>query len=125
MKGEFVGELEFFDDKIRISEMIFTFEEIKTIEIVAKDFEGDVNVSEKGFNPMKSRGVNNSLKLNLSNGNNITVNFLQKTEDALIKNKELLLSYYKKDKISFLELMKLLKIENYSDIQAFKLKHHH
>jgi len=74
---------------------------------------------------MQSRGVDNALTIDLNSGASIKVYFLQRNEDELLRNRELLISYFEKGKIPFMKLMKLLKIESYSDIQAFKAKHNH
>jgi len=127
LNGQFIGELELSADKIRITENIFPLGEINSIDFDVKDFEGDVNLLERGFNPMQSRGVDNALTIDLNSGASIKVYFLQRNEDELLRNRELLIfiSYFEKGKIPFMKLMKLLKIESYSDIQAFKAKHNH
>ena len=60
------------------------------------------------------------VEITLKNGNKIKENFLQTESDRLMNFKELLILYHQNGIISWLHLLDLLEITDYSEIQEFK-----
>jgi hypothetical protein len=118
--GEFKGEIEFGMDSILINQKEYLITEIENISISATDIKGNFIGYSAHFSRKLSNGLKNKITLKLKNGKEIKCNFLQ-TERKRIKNfKNILTSYYLKEKMSWLHLLDSLEIEDYNEIQIFK-----
>ena len=120
--GDFNGKIELEKDSITIKESKYELNEINKITIHSNDHKGQYTPSPFAFTRHLSNGLNNSLKLKLSNGNEVNCYFLQ-TKGHRIKNfRDILINYHLKGKMSWFQLLNVLEIEDYDEIQSFKKK---
>ena len=84
------------------------------------DVKGDFTNNLLEFTPHLSNGLNNSFILTLKSGKQIEYNFLQTKSEQLKFYKDVLTNYHKNGIISWLELLNILNIEDYNEIQKFK-----
>ena len=122
INGEFTGPLELFSDKIIIGERTILLPEINNIRAEINDFdEKKLFILYMTPYPKISNGYNNILEIDLIGKEKIIIHFQQKYENEFSRiNKDLLIEYYKKSKISFLNLIDILEINDYEEIQKFK-----
>lgn len=118
--GEFKGEIELENDSILINKTKYELNQIDKIAIHSNDYEGQFVNGAFEFSRHLSNGLNNELKLKLSNGSEINCHFLQ-TKGQRIKNfREVLINYHLKGKMSWLHLLNVLELEDYDQIQILK-----
>jgi len=118
--GEFNGKIELEDDSIIINKSKYELNEINKIMIHSHDYEGQFVNGTFEFARHISNGLNNEMKLKLSNGNEINCHFLQ-TKGQRIKNfRDVLINYHLKGKMSWLHLLNILEMEDFDEIQIFK-----
>jgi hypothetical protein len=120
INGVLDGILELKMDSINIKENNYLLEEINKIEIKYNDTLGDYISYQISFNPLFSNGTDNYIKLTLKTGDKITCYFQQTKNEKINFNKNQLINYYKKNKISWLALLDVLEITDYNKIQEFK-----
>ena len=121
LNGKLNGFITFEQKFIQADIEIFEIEKIKKIEISNKDYYKKLTSSNGGnFNSMFSNGVDNTLKLYLISGKEIKYNFQQKNDNELIIEKEKLINYTLNGKLPFLNLIEILGICKYEEIQEFK-----
>ena len=121
LNGNLDHELVLSKYGIKIGDGLYTIEDIKSISIRSNDYSGRRLYRCKGdFNPSKSNGTNNTITLKLVNGGHSVTRFQQRVENELILAKDVLVEYYRKERLSFLALTKLLNLSNYNAIQKFK-----
>ena len=119
--GEYCGRISFYENRINIENNDFHLEEIQKLEFFSTyDVKGDFTNYLLEFTPHLSNGLNNSFILTLKNGKQIEYNFLQTKSEQIKYYKEVLTNYHKKGIISWLELLNILKIEDYNEIQKLK-----
>jgi len=121
VKGKFIGEIVFEKDKIILGEINYNLNEISKISFEKSyDIKGIATNHMIDFAPKKSNGLDNVVKIFLSNGEKLEFNFLQ-TKNRRLKNyKDTLIDYYKLGLIEWLQLLNILGINNYKKIQDFK-----
>ena len=120
LKGELISDLEFLDDKIIIGDKQYLLKDIQKIEINAFDFKGLIKYSKGDFDGNLSNGVDNSLKIYLTNQNKIEINFQQIVKDEIRNEEESLICYCNQNKLHYLNLLAILGINDYYEIQKFK-----
>ena len=120
--GKITGSLELFQNKILINKQIIVLSEIDNIELHILDYNGKRNwILIDTWFPSLSNGFGNILSIKLINKENLKTNFEQNYKDEFIrKNKEILIDYYKLRKISLTNLLDVLGIDDYDEIQKFK-----
>jgi hypothetical protein len=119
--GEFYGRISFYKNHINIENKDYNIEEIQKLEFFSTyDIKGDFTNYLLEFTPHLSNGLNNSFVLTLKNGKQIEYNFLQTKSEQIKYYKEVLTNYHKNGIISWLELLNILNIEDYNEIQKFK-----
>ena len=67
-----------------------------------------------------SNGVDNTIKIYLTDKSKIEHNFQQKAENEIRNERSLLINYCKKGKLHYLSLLEILGITEYEEIQRFK-----
>jgi len=124
LKGELISELVFQKDKILIDDTGYHLDNIKKISIENTfDYKGRYTYSKGNFDGSLSNGVENELLIYLNNDEKIQVNFQQVNEDDILNEREILIHYSNRGKLHYLNLLKILQIQNYDEIQNFKTKY--
>jgi hypothetical protein len=119
--GEYRGRISLYENRITIENNEYSLEEIQKLEFFSTfDIKGDFTNNLLQFTPHLSNGLDNSFILTLKSGKKIEYNFLQTKSEQLKYYKDVLTNYYKNGIISWLELLNILNIENYNEIQKFK-----
>ena len=119
--GEYSGKLTFWEDRVKIGNKEYNLEQTKKIEFNnAYDIKGMFVNSMLEFSPHLSNGLDNQFLLILKNGEKIECNFLQTESEKIEFFIEIFSYYYKKGIISWLQLLEILNIEDYNEIQKFK-----
>lgn len=112
MEGILEGKIIFSKNEIAIVENSYPIEHIERITIHNNDYIGK---SEKDFGDFdsgsKSHGVNNQLILDLGNKHFVEVDFRQSSLNEFEKMKNILIHYHKNDKLTFDDLVYILKLE--------------
>lgn len=122
LKGELISDLEFQKHKIIIGDKEYLLDEIQKIEINAFDFKGAIKTYKGNFDGNLSNGVDNLLKLYLTNQNKIELNFQQIIKNEIRNEEEILINYCNLNKLDYLNLLEILNINDYDDIQRFKIE---
>ena len=121
LEGYFDGKITFTKDAISIAENTYQIQDIKNITIHNNDYVGkktkDFGEFEKSSG---SNGVDNQVILDLGNRNFVEAAFKQSKLNEFDKMKKILIAYHKQDKISFEDLVYILKLEY--DIDKNELK---
>lgn len=121
VKGTFQGVLEFQIDKIIINEKVYLIDELQFIVFDVTDYIGKVNIGTIPVDPRMSNGTGNWVELIKDNGNKIKTFFQLEYENQFVsENKENLISYCKKDKISFGRLIDILGNSQKATIEKLK-----
>ena len=121
INGNKSGKLKFFKDKIIIKDREFLLKSIKKIDFHVFEYEGEFNtIQMDSVEPKYKNGSNNFMELNLNNGENLKIYFIQTYQDEFLKISDELIEYHKNGLFSFLKLIQFLKIEDYDKIQEFK-----
>ncbi len=112
LEGYFDGKIIFTKNEITIVEETYPLEKIERITIHNNDYVGK---AEKDFGEFesdkKSHGVNNQIILDLGNKHFVEVDFKQHTKNEFDKLKHILIAYHKQDKLTFDDLVYILKLE--------------
>ncbi len=118
---EYVGHLTLFEDKVNINENSFELLLVSKITFDhTQDIKGKFNFYGSIFSPCLSNGIDNMVTLKLTDGTKKEYNFFQTSTYQLKHFKELLIAYHKKGKISWFNLLDILEITEYEEIQNFK-----
>lgn len=121
LNGYFEGKVTFTPHEIIIGEDSYALNTIQKITIHNQDYVGK---KEKEFGEFEKQqgsfGVNNQLILDLGQKQFIETDFKQNRENEMEKIKSILIAYHLQDKLSFDDLVNLLKIEY--DIDKNELK---
>lgn len=121
MNGEIDGKITFEKKQISIGENIYNLNDIHSITIHNDDYVGKTELEHGEFEKKEaSFGVDNQLILDLGNRNFIEANFKQYHEHEFSKMKSILIHYYIQKKLSFDDLISILKIKY--DIDKNELK---
>jgi len=121
LRGRLNGFITFEKEKIIFDQQIFRLEEFKKIEITNNDYYGRIKSSSKGnFNSTRSNGVDNKIEITFCNGEKKIFYFELYNSNDLEKVKEELINYYLNGKLHFLNLIDVLGITKYEEIQDFK-----
>ena len=125
IRGTFLGYLCFFKDKISINNLIIELNEIQKIKIEATDYIGKNNdyLSKYDYNGSLSNGLDNKVILYLKNGQNQYIRFEQRKKNDILLLKDILVEYYKQNKLSDIKLIEALNLTDYDEIQEFR-KHY-
>lgn len=120
LRGIIGGSICFNQDEITVNDHKYLLSELRKINIYMNDYEGRLDSNYKTFNGRISRGVSNSVILYLNNGIQKTFYFQQsgKHDNKLIH--EELIHYYLMGKLHWLNLIDVLGISDYDEIQRFK-----
>ena len=122
LNGKITGVFELFPDKIILNNQIIFITDVTNLNINLTDYKGKrfIGLANTWF-PSLSNGFGNSVSIHLKTTEKIEAHFEQKYEgEFVIKTKDILIDYYKNGKLSFLNLLDILEIEDYDEIQAFK-----
>ena len=125
LNGHFDGNLVLKKDGITINEIKYSLKDIRSLEFNANDFKGKYVSSTKSINPRCSQGVNNQFKITLNNGSQIVVMFLLEFENQLKESEDEIMYFLKEEKIHSQNVMRVLGINSFSEMQAIKIKHYH
>ena len=121
LQGEIVGIIEFKKDNIQVGNTKYHLNQISKLDFKVDDYYDQYISSGRGdLNPKLSTGTDNFCKIEFKDGSKKVIYFQIKFENDFNKLKELLVEYYSQEKISWLKLLELLKIDRYEDIQEFK-----
>ncbi len=121
LRGEITGTLELLPSCIVIDQRSIALNEIGHLSIKVEDFEGKGHDLTKTQNSLISNGLNNILFIHLTSKEIIQTNFEQQYEGQFAKiNKEILIEYCKAGVLSLINLLEILEIEDYDEIQDFK-----
>ena len=122
LKGDLISDLEFQKHKVIVGDKEYLLDEIQKIEINAFDFKGAIKTYKGNFDGNLSNGVDNLLKLYLTNQNKIELNFQQIIKNEIRNEKEILINYCNLNKLHYLNLLEILDINDYDEIQRFKIE---
>ena len=121
LKGTIDGKVTFKKNDITIGNEKYDIQSIQLITIHNNDYVGK---KEKEFGEFEkdkgSFGVNNQVILDLGNKKFVEADFKQQSENEFGKMKSILIAYHKMNKISFDDLVSILKLEY--DIDKNELK---
>ena len=120
--GKFNGKLTFSFNSISIKNSEYSLSEITKVHIVACDYTDRLN-SLYGFDGHRSNGIDNSIEITLNNLEIIHSNFQLNYENQLWKIENILIHYCKNNKLSYYNLLNILNLTDYNQIQKFKKKH--
>ncbi|MEJ8802697.1 hypothetical protein [Pontibacter sp. H249] len=123
LKGKLEGYIIFKKDSIIIDKQTFPIEGIKKIEFDGVDWLGleDWNRGFRGyFEDPFSQGVNNTLILYLWNGQIIKTRFQKLNHCEFQDIEEVILEYYLKDKLSYLQTVKILCLSDNDEWDRLK-----
>ena len=123
LKGYLDGTLQLKVNEVVVNGESYLLKDIRSLEFYADDFQDRFEMLTGSANPRCSRGIDNWCIINLISGEKIKVNFLQEFEDQLKQNEELVVHYFKADKIPIMNILSILRLNSYSEIRAFKEKH--
>lgn len=106
----------------KFHQRIIELSEVEKLTINAQDYNGLRHFSLMyTVYPSISNGFNNTLCVKLFSKEIIQLNFEQKYERQLGKiNKDVLIQYHKAGVLSLMNLLEILEIEDYNEIQEFK-----
>ena len=123
LKGQLISDLEFKKNKILIDDKEYLLDDIQKIEIKAFDFIGAI-ANHKGidFDGNLSNGVNNFLKVYMKNQNKIELNFQQIKKNEIRNDEDIFINYCNNNKLHYLNLLEILGIDDYDEIQRFKME---
>jgi|SRR5690606_12027504 len=122
LNGIITGAFELFPDKIILNNQIIFITDVANLNINLTDYNGKRfdGLTNTWF-PSLSNGFGNIVSIYLKTTEKIETHFEQKYEgEFVMKNKDILTSYHKNGKLSFHNLLDILEIEDYDEIQAFK-----
>lgn len=112
LEGHFDGKIIFTKDSISIGEDNYSIQDIQSITIHNNDYVGKKLYEQHEFETKgKSQGVDNQLILDLGNRKFIDAEFKQYTLGEFEKMKRILISYHKANKLSFDDLVYIMKLE--------------
>ena len=112
LDGYIDGKITFTKNEITIGEETYPLSTIQSIAIHNNDYVGKTELEHGEFEKKDgSFGVNNQVILDLGSRNFIEVDFKQKKENEFEKMKKILIHYHKQNKLSFDDLVSILKIE--------------
>lgn len=121
LEGYFDGKITFTKDSISIGNDSYSIQDIESITIHNNDYVGKKLYEQHEFETKgKSQGVDNQLILDLGNRKFIEAEFKQYTLGEFEKMKKILISYHKADKLTFDDLVYIMKLEY--DIDKNELK---
>ena len=122
LKGNIKGTIELQNEKIIVNDNEYLIDEIKKIEVYGGDYKGKwISKNKTDFGNALSNGVENAIKIVMENNKEtIIINFLQTEKREIKKAEKQLINYHKKGKIHWLQLIEILDINNYDEIQKFK-----
>lgn len=123
LKGSLEGFIVFKNDFIEIEKENLSINQIKNIELSNEDYYGKRLIRTRGdFNSTFSNGVNNQIKITFLSNEQKTYHFqLLNSNDFQNVRKELI-EYYKKGKITFDNLCKVLGEESKKEKDEFKIE---
>ena len=119
-KGKFKGKLELEENSIRVNKVIYELEEISDILVNAFDYEGRFINATSQFTRHLSNGLDNEIIIKLKNGTEVKCHFFQSKGHRIKNFRDMLISYHLNGKMSWLNLLNVLEIEKYKEIQEFK-----
>lgn len=121
LNGKLNGTLKFTENSIYINSNKYVIEDISKIEFGLGDyFDKTGPITEGDFKPAISNGVDNFINIHLKDGQKIKVHFQIMQQDDFLKMRHLLIHYFCQNKLTFLRLTQLLRIDDYNEIQEFK-----
>jgi hypothetical protein len=121
LKGNLDKTLILESNQVSIGSNSYNLADIKKIEIRNDDYKGSYYHSSKyDFNGSLSNGVDNNFTMILNDGQSVTVNFVQNIKFEIKSAQEQLISYHSRGKLHFLNLIEVLGITDYEEIQEFK-----
>ena len=127
LRGELEGKLIFTYTYIKVNDEKYFLDEIEKIEFSTYDYEG-FNTCRRNYPRRKilefgciSQGVDNYVLLVLKNEKKLLVSFKRVYKMEFSLYEDLFANYYKKNIISYFNLLHILQLENdYDEIQKFK-----
>lgn len=123
LKGSLEGFIIFKNDVLEIGNETLPINSLKNIEISNEDYYGKMRLRCRGdFNSTFSNGVKNHITITFLSNEQKTYNFqLLNANDFQNVRKELI-EYYKKEKMTFENICKVLGEESKKEIDEFKLE---
>jgi len=120
LKGIIGGSLFFELDQIVINDEKYLLADIRKLNIYMNDYVGKISLNYRTANGRISRGVGNSIIIHLSNGDKKTFYFQQTDQYSNQHIREQLIHYHLTGKLHWLNLIDVLCINDYEEIQDFK-----
>lgn len=120
LKGIIKDDIIFENDKIIINDRVIKIEELNKLDFFIGDYRGKRNIGDKDFNGKIANGVNNYISYYLKDNKKEIVYFQLQDEYAIRNISEQLVQYHLAGKLHFLNLIDILGISDYDDIQLFK-----
>jgi hypothetical protein len=120
LRGKLEGFITFGMNEIIADQEIIKLDEIQKLIISNNDYYGKYTGSSRTFNSNLSNGVDNYIEITLNAGGKKTFYFELYNSNGLQKTREELINYNLKGKLHFLNLIEVLGIEKYEEIQDFK-----
>ncbi len=121
LRGSLDGEIVFENDRILINNKTFKTDLLTKMSISVRDHKGMYIGSRGDLDGRRSQGVDNSVSLYRPDKKNPLVYYFQlDRKDQLKDIREQLIHYHLAGKLHFLQLIDILDITRYEDIQEFK-----
>lgn len=105
-------------DSITIGDRFIHLSEILNMSISVDDYEGSITHGSRSHK--YSIGVHNYFKLKLKSGETIHLMFQMQSASDLSRARDLFLHYYESEILHFINLIDILGIQDYDEIQKFK-----
>ncbi|WP_207428803.1 hypothetical protein [Pedobacter sp. SYSU D00535] len=121
--GKLDGEIIFEKDSIRIQGEIISIDRIEKIEFEGGDWLGLYEDDRFSFENSLSNGTRNWLKVYLNDSPDRRIRFQKYEACHLVRFKEVLLAYYVKEKIGYLQMVDLLGLttpEEWNNLKSLK-----
>ena len=109
-------------DSISLNDREYNINQIEKIQIQTDDYENRL-ISVYGLDGNRSNGIDNSIKITLTYSKKIFSQFQINYENQLWNFEDILVHYCKLNKLNYHNLLKVLNLEDYNQIQNFKKKH--
>lgn len=122
LNGNYNGELEFGEDYFKINDKQIKLNEINKIDVKIQDYYGMQTRSRgSAFSPGLSQGINNYLEYIDHDSINNKIFFKLSVKNQQKELETFIISAIRLNKMTFLRGIDLLGIEDYDEIQKFKL----
>lgn len=105
-------------DSITIGDRLIHLSEVLNMSLSVDDYEG--STINGGYSHKYSIGVQNYFNLKLKSGETIHLMFQMQSASDLSRARDLFIHYYESEILHFINLIDILGIQDYDEIQKFK-----